>query len=271
MFTSFSVEAVQTETTLQLGETKNGFVSKDNFETYVVTPKNALVSVRNMDQQGSHREPCAKLSGALLNGSTVKWENIVGGNLQMAVKDQVEFIYVKGIGSGCSYQISYISLDMPLNNAKLSQPYELQLEAGQSKKFIYYHANPTAFKIVKLEGAGKLTVHILNMSDPKMTLKEALLINPESYPLMEGEEGEHRVSQDDPHFCFDCFYLVVVSTATSFEGEVIFLRINDPIPLTPKYILKQRLQPDLELAVENYIYYSQTDFELTFQIISGSI
>lgn len=68
---------------------------------------------------------------------------------------------MKGKSSQCSYQISYISLETFLNNVLLSQPYDLSLKAGDTARFIYYHANYVSFKIVKLIGAGRLAAYIL--------------------------------------------------------------------------------------------------------------
>jgi hypothetical protein len=45
----FEIEVIQTETTLELGETKNGYIVYKNYENYVVSPANALVSIRNME------------------------------------------------------------------------------------------------------------------------------------------------------------------------------------------------------------------------------
>ena len=99
----------------------------NGYEAYVVRPEKALVYLRNMDQYGSKNQPCATLSAALPNGTIFKSADIIGGSLQLNQEDQVEYIYVKGTESTCSYQITYLSLEMPLNNAKLSQPYDLVL------------------------------------------------------------------------------------------------------------------------------------------------
>lgn len=49
------------------------------------------------------------------------------------------------------------------------------------------------------------------------------------------------------------------------------MRINDPVPLTTNYVLQQYLSPETQHTEEAYHYYSLTDFNLTFQIISGSV
>jgi hypothetical protein len=82
-----------------------------------------------MDQSGSKDQSCATLAAALPNGTIIRFANVVGNNLQVRKEDNVELIYVQGTNFICSYQISYISLDMPLKNAKLSQPYDLKLES----------------------------------------------------------------------------------------------------------------------------------------------
>jgi hypothetical protein len=153
---------------------------------------------------------------------------------------------VQGISASCSFQISYISLDTPLSNAKLSQPYELVLEQGEAKTFIYYHANSIPFKVVKMVGAGQLEAYILPMSTPELTLKDALHKNYKDYPIKDTDAREHIVDTADPSFCFDCFYIVVVTAPSTFTGEVIFLRSKDPIPLTANYMLKQWLLPKSE-------------------------
>lgn len=81
--------------------------------------------------------------------------------LQLNQTDGVEYIFVRARLPDCSYQISYTSLTRPIYNVKLSQPYEIWLEAGQTKHYIYYHSNTVGFKIVKEVGAGKLTASIL--------------------------------------------------------------------------------------------------------------
>lgn len=187
--------------------------------------------------------PCAILQGALPDGSIAKEADIVGGNLQITSSDKIEYIYVKGAKAKCAYQLSYINLDMPLHNAKLSQPYEMQLNADETKKFIYYHANPVSFKIVKLISAGSLKAFIFPMNRTT-TLKQALEIPYSSYPIIDGDPKEHVVEQDDPKFCYNCYYLVVFISPDNFEGEVIFLRNGDSIPLATNHILKQWLLPE---------------------------
>jgi len=89
------------------------------------------------------------------------------------------------MAASCSFQISYISLELPINNAKLSQPYELKLDTKEVQKYLYYHANPVSFKIVKLIGAGTLDVYIFPMKDQKATLKEVLSSDLQSYPIVD--------------------------------------------------------------------------------------
>lgn len=215
--------------------------------------------------------PCAKLKGALPDGTIAKEADIIGGNLQISKNDKIEYIYVKATEVRCSYQLSYTSLDMPLNNAKLSQPYELRLSKGQTKQFIHYHANPVSLKIVKLVASGALHAHILPLNDRKMTLKDALKTSINKYPIIDTEPKEHVVKKDDPNFCSNCFYLVVFEAPEQFDGEVVFLRNGDAIPLATNHFLQQWLLPNSEFEEEEYLYYSQTNFNLTVEIISGAV
>lgn len=56
-----TIEIVQTETILNLGSTINGFVTVGNYETYIVSPENALVSLRTVGRSGSRAEACATI------------------------------------------------------------------------------------------------------------------------------------------------------------------------------------------------------------------
>lgn len=79
----------------------------------------------------------------------------------MKREEGVEYIYVKGRLPHCSFQVSYTSLNNPIYNVKLSQPYEIDLSEGEIKKYVYYHANLVSFKVVKQVGAGKLTIGMI--------------------------------------------------------------------------------------------------------------
>lgn len=81
--------------------------------------------------------------------------------MQVRREDGIEYIYVKGRFPYCSYQVSYSSLSNPIYNVKLSQPYELGLDKGDMKRYVYYHANLVSFKIVKEVGAGRLSIALL--------------------------------------------------------------------------------------------------------------
>ena len=55
-----------------LGDTKDGFVKRYNRDTYGITPSNAIVTLRNVDDDGSLSRSCARLKGALPDGSIAK-------------------------------------------------------------------------------------------------------------------------------------------------------------------------------------------------------
>ena len=81
-------------------------------------------------------------------------------------------------------------------------------------------------------------MYIYPLKDQKIALKDVLKMDIESYPIVDKDQREYIVKEYAPEFCYDCFYLVVVSTETTFDGEIIFLRNKDPIPLTTNHILK---------------------------------
>jgi hypothetical protein len=62
-----------------------------------------------------------------------------------------------------------------------------------------------------------------------------------------------------------------VTTETRFTGQVVFLRLYDPVPLSTNHVFKERLVPLTPLGVENYIYYSLTSFNITLNMLSGKM
>jgi hypothetical protein len=46
--TEYEIEVTQTETVLELGDTKTGFVTGNNFDSYIITPEDGLISLRNL-------------------------------------------------------------------------------------------------------------------------------------------------------------------------------------------------------------------------------
>jgi hypothetical protein len=54
-------------------------------------------------------------------------------------------------------------------------------------------------------------------------------------------------------------------------GLVLFLRIIDPIPLVTSHILTEWLKPESEFENEDYIFYSLTTFDITFNVLSGKV
>lgn len=63
----------------------------------------------------------------------------------------------------------------------------------------------------------------------------------------------------------------MVAAPSKFVGEVIFLRERDPIPLSTNHALKDWLLPNSLWNNASFIYYSLTDYNLTFEVISGTI
>ena len=55
---------------------------------------------------------------------------------------------------------------------------------------------------------------------------------------------EHVIKKEDSRFCYNCYYLVVFACPDHYEGEVIFLRNGDSIPLATDHILKRWLLPN---------------------------
>ena len=51
-----------------------------------------------------------------------------------------------------------------------------------------------------------------------ITLKNALEMNINDYPIKDSDPKEHIVKKDDKDFCFDCYYLVVFVCPDHFEG-----------------------------------------------------
>ena len=64
---------------------------------------------------------------------------------------------------------------------------------------------------------------------------------------------------------------MTVSAPARFVGEIVFLRASDPIPLSTNHALKEWLLPNSEWEKETYIYYSVSDFDLTFEVITGKV
>lgn len=122
-----------------------------------------------------------------------------------------------------------------------------------------------------MQSAGDLFVFILPIPHDSFTLANLSTLNFSSFPTFSIYDGETAVESNHPKFCSNCYYYVVVTTKTSFVGQVMFLRLLDPIPLTTNHILKQRLSPATERAMQNLIFYSLSTFNITFNILSGKI
>jgi len=117
---------------------------------------------------------------------------------------------------------------------------------------------------------GKLYAYIMPLTS-NITLNDALKLSPESYPIVDEGDREHLVDSTNVNFCSNCIYLMVVSAKSRFVGDIVFLRANDPIPLSINHALKEWLLPTSEWSDETYVFYSVTDFNLTFEIITGQI
>ena len=77
--------------------------------------------------------------------------------------------------------------------------------------------------------------------------------------------------ESDTRFCSKCYYYVLVSTERRFVGQVVFLRLYDPVPLSINHVFKERLVPLTPLGVENYIFYALASFNLTLNMLSGRV
>ena len=46
--TGYQIEVSQTQTVLELGDTKTGFVTMNNYDSYIISPEDGLISLRNI-------------------------------------------------------------------------------------------------------------------------------------------------------------------------------------------------------------------------------
>jgi hypothetical protein len=91
---------------------------------------------------------------------------------------------------------------------------------------------------MQMVSAGKADIYILPFNQGNLTLAFALSMDFKSFPLVDKIDGDFIVSSSNQYFCSNCFYYVVVTTSTKFIGEIVFLRLTDPIPLTVNHIFK---------------------------------
>jgi hypothetical protein len=90
-----------------------------------------------------------------------------------------------------------------------------------------------------------------------------------AFPVFASYDGEYSIEPSNPFFCSSCYYYVVITAKTKFVGQITFLRVYDPIPLSSKHIFKHRLSPATQKKAELFIYYSLTSFNLTVNVLSG--
>lgn len=86
--------------------------------------------------------------------------------------------------------------------------------------------------------AGKANIYIMPFKESNKTLTEVLAIDYKNYPIIDTIDGDYVVSSRDDNFCSNCFYYIHVVTESKFVGEVVFVRMYDPIPLTVNHIFK---------------------------------
>jgi hypothetical protein len=187
----YEIEVTQEETALALGESKVGVVNHGDIYTYVVYPQDAIVEFKLLNTEGK-RKMCLTVEGALANGTVVKG-NELSNDLQVEKKDQIERIFVKGQADACSFEISYISNSNPYRIVRLSQPYELNLEAGKFERFIYYHQNPRTFKIAPMVSAGSPKAYIMPVKSADLNLSALSKISLDEYPIVSSYEGEYTM------------------------------------------------------------------------------
>lgn len=63
-------------------------------------------------------------------------------------------------------------------------------------------------------------------------------MNLTSFEMLDKNDGDFVMSSESEHFCWQCYYYVVVTTKSRFIGEIVFLRMADPIPLTVNHMFK---------------------------------
>lgn len=116
---------------------------------------------------------------------------------------------------------------------------------------------------------GSTNIHIHPLEDNEKPLKELLSMKNEEYEWTDQVNGEFVVESTLDKFCVGCYYFMKVETSSSFEGELMVLRMNDPLPLTVNHFLKDELTVNTSNAEETYLFYSITSFNLTFNLLQG--
>ena len=86
--------------------------------------------------------------------------------------------------------------------------------------------------------AGSADIYILPFSQDNLTLDFVFSLDYKTFPVIDVIDGDFIVSSTSEYFCSECFYYVVVTTKSRFIGEIVFLRLTDPIPLRVSHMFK---------------------------------
>jgi hypothetical protein len=130
----------------------------------------------------------------------------------MMKSDGIRQVFLRGDTDQCSYQISYTSLIQPVKNVRLSTLYDLSLQARQTEAYLFYNKHPSSFRILQMMSAGKADIYILPFTLNDTTLDAVFKLDHTTFPVIDNVDGDFIVSSTSQHFCWDCFYYVVVST-----------------------------------------------------------
>lgn len=117
--------------------------------------------------------------------------------------------------------------------------------------------------------SGDVEVRVLPINHANFTFSSLVNVPLDDFPIFTPKWGELTINSSNTSFCSNCYYLIAVTTPNKFIGQILFLRVHDPIPLTSNHILKAWLTA--EFSTQTYIYHSLSTFELTFNLVSGQI
>jgi hypothetical protein len=97
--------------------------------------------------------------------------------------------------------------------------------------------------------AGDPSIFVLPIAETKFTMSSLDNLSYSSFPVFASYDGEYAIESSNPYFCSNCYYYIVVTTKSKFIGQIVFLRIYDPIPLTTKHIFKHMLSPFIQRKI----------------------
>lgn len=78
------------------------------------------------------------------------------------------------------------------------------------------------------------------------------------------------VNTNSPVYCYNCSYMIAITTLNGAKGQLLITKINSTIPLSVNGLIREKIKTN-ERKVRNYTFSSITTFNISVTIIYGKI